>query len=591
MKRLASNGSAILRQHSLRFTSTTTSCFVPTRHSSLSAIHRGLRQSERVQYGATRPRRDSSENYGSRNRNDNRTNKALDGISSYRQESKLRKKLDRKQQEDELDDGGRQTRRKRFLDPTTSFGKSSLVYQLKHGALKDVVDPDQLQQPVRAAPRQRTEGDRRTGRRQYDQTTSKFDEAFQQRHPRRDTEPSDRAWGRKEGERRTTRRQYDQTTSNFDEAFQQRHRRDTERSDRGWGQAESSSSSSRPKMMPLAIKYTTAASQFLYGRSVVMAALEQSRRKLYNLYVYGGTNRIDSEYNTSMIRLAERQGVPVTIVPNEEQRLMDKMSMGRPHNGFVLETSPLPQLPIAGLGPLEETPFRLGFHIELAHQTREDEAINGLQTFIPRANNLTPRPLVLLLHEIVDPGNLGALLRTASYLGVDAVGITSRSSSTLTPVVLKSAAGAVEEITIFRVDSPTAFLEKSKEAGWKTYAAVAPPDRKLARMHGDKFVSIEAIEKSKPLDNHPCVLVLGNEGYGLPRQVKVAADYEVSVPRFIQSSCVDSLNVSVAAGLLCHAFVKEATTDAVKSSGKPVTAKVNEDEGAETPSRSQEQLF
>ena len=548
MKRLAANGSAIWRQP-LCFTSTSLSHFAPIRHSSLSAIHRGLRQSERVQYGAKRPSRDSSEDNGRRGRNDSRTNRALDGTSSYRQQSKLRKKLDRKQQEDDLEDGGRQTRRKRFLDPTTSFGKSSLVYQLKHGALKDEVDLNRLQQPVRPRQRQRADTGRQTQLRRHDQPTSNSDEAYQQRAPRRDKEPSDRE------------------------------------------SRQAASSSSRPKMMPMAIKYTTAASQFLYGRSVVKAALEQSRRKLYNLYVYGGTNRVDSGYNTTMIRLAERQGVPVTIVPNEEQRLMDKMSMGRPHNGFVLETSPLPQLPISGLGPLEETPSRLGFHVELAHQTREEEAINGLQTFIPRANNVTPRPLVLLLHEIVDPGNLGALLRTASYLGVDAIGITSRSSSTLTPVVLKSAAGAVEEVTIFKVDSPTTFLEKSKEAGWKTYAAVAPPERKLARMHGDKFVSIETIEKSKPLDNHPCVLVLGNEGYGLPRPVKVAADYEVSVPRFIQSSCVDSLNVSVAAGLLCHAFVKKTITDDIQASEEPVAAKVNQDHEVESPTKRHEQLF
>lgn len=357
-------------------------------------------------------------------------------------------------------------------------------------------------------------------------------------------------------------------------------------------ESQQATSTSRTKMMPMAIKYTTAASQFLYGRSVVKAALEQSRRKLYRLYVYGGTNRIDSAYNATMTRLAERQGVPVTVVPNEEQRLMDKMSMGRPHNGFVLETSPLPQMPIDGLGALEETPSRLGFHVEIGHQTREEETINGTRTFVPRANNVTPRPLVLLLHEILDPGNLGALLRTASYLGVDAVGITSRSSSTLTPVVLKSAAGAVEEITIFRVDSPTTFLEKSKAAGWKTYAAVAPPERKLAKKHGDKFVSIDAVEKSSPLDEHPCVLVLGNEGFGLPRPVKVAADYEVSVPRFIHNSCVDSLNVSVAAGLLCHAFVKGANKEpeAVKQS-EPVSTAVETGKAHDTPVKKDEQLF
>jgi 21S rRNA (GM2251-2'-O)-methyltransferase len=312
----------------------------------------------------------------------------------------------------------------------------------------------------------------------------------------------------------------------------------------------------------MTIKYTTAASQFLYGRSVVKAALEQGRRKLYNLYIYGGENRRDNKDNTFLSRLAEKQGVPITIVPTEEQRLMDKMSMGRPHNGFVLEASPLPQLPIRSLGKLEETPTRLGFHVELDFQTKEEEAINGTESFFRRANDVMPKPLVLLLNEIMDPGNLGGIIRTASYLGIDAVGITSRGSSTLTPVALKSAAGAVEEISLFTVDDPLRFIEDSSKAGWKTFAAVAPPDRKLVRKHGDKFISTDVIEANSPLNEHPCLLVLGNEGHGLPKPLKVAADYELSVPRFVQGSCIDSLNVSVAAGLLCHSFVKEPLVEA-----------------------------
>lgn len=307
--------------------------------------------------------------------------------------------------------------------------------------------------------------------------------------------------------------------------------------------------------MSMNIKYTTAASQFLYGKSVVKAALEQGRRKIYKLFIYGGENRKDSKDNAIITRLAERRGVPVTIIPNEDQRLMDKMSMGRPHNGFVLETSPLPRLPVKSLSRLEETPGKLGFHVELDYQSKEEESINGQDTFIPRKNDNAPKPFVLLLNEILDPGNLGGILRTASYLGVDAVGITNRSSSTLTPVVLKSAAGAVEEITIFSVDSPIGFIEDSKKAGWKTYAAVAPPDPKLMQRH-DKFISTADVEAEQPLASHPCILVLGNEGYGLSKPIKVAADYELSVPYFVRNSSVDSLNVSVAAGLLCHSFVR-----------------------------------
>ncbi|KAL6906969.1 hypothetical protein GGI43DRAFT_248011 [Trichoderma evansii] len=528
-----------------------------SRPASLSAIHRGVRRSERVQFGdrprdqdrpkdrewlkdqdrsrdrdwprdRDRPRdrdwprnrdrpgdRDSSFN----GRSGSLTRKALEGASSPRQQQKLRKKLGRKAFDEEEDESGKQTRRKRFLNPEFEYGKKSLVYQLKHGALKDQAAA-LVQEPVRPLPFQRLESS-----------------------PRRRIESSRPTTERSERPRPSVRSQIDRT-------------------DDFHGEVESPlPRERRNQMMSMNIKYTTAASQFLYGKSVVKAALEQGRRKLYKLFIYGGENRRESKDNAIITRLAERRGVPITIIPNEDQRLMDKMSMGRPHNGFVLETSPLPRLPVKSLSKLEETPGKLGFHVELDYQSKEEEEINGQDTFIPRKNDNAPKPFVLLLNEILDPGNLGGILRTASYLGVDAVGITNRSSSTLTPVVLKSAAGAVEEITIFSVDSPVSFIEESKKAGWKTYAAVAPPDSKLMQRH-DKFISTANVEAEQPLASHPCILILGNEGHGLSKPIKVAADYELSVPYFVRNSSVDSLNVSVAAGLLCHSFVRTPSVTA-----------------------------
>lgn len=517
-----------------------------SRPATLSAIHRGVRRSERVQFGDQYRDRDSS----GRGRSDGLTRRALDGAASPRQQQKLRKKLGRKAAEEEDEESGKETRRKRFLNPESDYGKKSLVYQLKHGAFKDQAAA-LVQEPVRPLPYQRLETSprRRTESPRYATERS-------ERPPYSDRRSERRSVGRSAGRSSDRPRPFDRR-----EPFGRREpfdRRETfDRRDDADGDVEAPQPRERRnQMMAMNIKYTTAASQFLYGKSVVKAALEQGRRKLYKLFIYGGENRKDSKDNAIITRLAERRGVPITIIPNEDQRLMDKMSMGRPHNGFVLETSPLPRLPVKSLGRLEETLGKLGFHVELDHQSKEEEDINGHDTFIPRKNNNAPKPFVLLLNEILDPGNLGGILRTASYLGVDAVGITNRSSSTLTPVVLKSAAGAVEEITIFSVDSPVSFIEESRKSGWKTYAAVAPPDPKLAQRHGDKFISTATVEMEQPLTSHPTILVLGNEGHGLSKPIKVAADYELSVPYSVQNSCVDSLNVSVAAGLLCHAFVR-----------------------------------
>lgn len=541
------------------------------RFASLSAIHRGLRRSERVQYGEVKPWAPSTRGRRDDKGSQSLTEKALEGAGSKRQQLRLIRKL--KKKEEEETGTGRKTRRKRFNDPDSEFGKKSLVYQMKHGSLQHLVS--KIDEPVR--PRPIRGGFRREPRYPRDDANmppaTRLDRPSSADFAKRfhgnveDTQPTEqpRAFRRGPTNSRSSRDGFN--------LFSRQRREDTNSS---FKMTMPAPRERLGKFMPMTIKYTTAASQFLYGKSVVKAALDQGRRKLYNLYIYGGENRQESKDNEIISSLAKMQGVPITIVPTEDQRLMDKMSQGRPHNGFVLETSPIPQLPITALGPLEENPSRLGFNVKLDHQSKEEEAVNGTESFIPRSSSVTAKPYVLLLNEILDPGNLGALLRTASYFGADAVGITNRNSAKLSPVVLKSAAGAVEEMTIFTVDSPVSFLEESRKAGWVSYAAVAAPDKKLAQKHGGKFISSSDVEHDQPLNEKPCILVLGNEGYGLSKDLKVAADYELSVPRFLQDSCIDSLNVSVAAGLLCHSFVKGQAKPRVKPSKKKTPSDTTE---------------
>ncbi|KAM3542107.1 hypothetical protein ARSEF1564_004994 [Beauveria bassiana] len=563
------------------------------------------------------------------------------GAASSRQQSKLRKKLTRKERErqKELEEGpGKQTRRKRFLNPDEDFGKRSLVYQLKYGELKNEVPIDSLRPHVRPRPIPRdddfraallndTRGAKKSRmaqasaspedgpRKKYqddcqiqgqgsnrqslsqdlsESSTGKFNIMdILASKPRQYSQHGDRDSAEHSG---GTRRWNEQQSGKDSRTRQRGNRRDSRRHSGGAPKGHKQQpgrdllegrftshrdsaerSGTARRMMPMTIKYTTAASQFLYGRSVVQAALEGGRRKVYNLYICGGAEtHADRLCEMQIAQLATRKGAKVTLVPPKEQRLMDKMSAGRPHNGFVLEASPIQQMPVMALGQVEDSEGGQRIRVTPGHQTREDEDINSATPFFARSSSRTPQPLVLLLHEILDPGNLGALIRTASYLGVDAVGITHRSSATLTPVALKSAAGGAEEVTLFTVSEPAEFLEQSRSAGWVAYAAVQPPGEKLARMHGDKFLSTDDIERRSPLIDKPCILVLGNEGHGLPRQVKVAADYELSVPRVVFEGCVDSLNVSVAGALLTHAFVKGAMTKETKTETETEKAKETE---------------
>jgi 21S rRNA (GM2251-2'-O)-methyltransferase len=310
--------------------------------------------------------------------------------------------------------------------------------------------------------------------------------------------------------------------------------------------------------LPLSIPYTTPASEFLYGTSVVEAALRSHRsprRKLYKLYVSTGENREHAERDAGIERLARKSGVEVVNADTSWLRLLDKMSGGRPHNGYILEASPLPRLPITSLGEIIAQDGKQGFLVSLDHQSREEAAINGTSNFIALPRDATAqrsgKPFVLLLDSILDPGNLGGIIRTASFLGATAIAISSRNSASFSPVVLKASAGASENITLFSVNKPAGFVVDSKAAGWKVYAAVAP-----SKNSSSTTASITTSELDNPLVHDPCILMLGSEGEGLRWNLRSKADVELAIQGSGYSGSVDSLNVSVAAGILCHSFLK-----------------------------------
>lgn len=507
------------------------------------------------------------------------------------------------------------TRRARFFDPDENFGKKSLVYQVKSGALQAEVKALQGKRHGEEDRGHRPDGfdifdtsNRHDGERglarQRDQSQS---------GPRRDRSLHDRAPA---STARTARRgsvtgRSDRTEWDFDDRGRRDRRdrgvrderQDTWRDDRPAERKPAfrdrdrddynrSPSDDTASEMPLSITYTTAASQFLYGRSVVEAALRSGRRRLYKLYVYNGPNRStahDGPGHGAIERLAQRKGVKVQLVDERWQRLLDKMSKGRPHNGYVLEASPLPQPPLTALGPFTEgtetakqegeeggegegqesrkTPLSRGpgFTVEVGYQSREDASINGASNFVSThkgGGNLdgpSHRPLVLVLDQVLDPGNLGAILRSASFLGVSAVVVSKHSSAALTAVALKASAGAAEEMALFSADAPATFLSRSREAGWAVYAAVPMPATPHGQMQAKSVLDLDGLEAADPLREKPCILVVGSEGEGLPRAIRREADVEVSIANRSGSRVVDSLNVSVAAGLLCASFLKEAT--------------------------------
>ncbi|KAH8685738.1 hypothetical protein BGZ60DRAFT_395943 [Tricladium varicosporioides] len=334
--------------------------------------------------------------------------------------------------------------------------------------------------------------------------------------------------------------------------------------------------------IPISIPYTTPASEFLYGTSVVEAALmskREPRRKLYKLYIYAGENRDKLNKDNDIEYMAKRKGIKISRVQEDGLRLLDKMSGGRPHNGYVLEASPLPKLPVTSLGPLKSEGNETGFGVALDYQTREEAEINGESNFVNIPYDRSGRkPMVLLLDGIQDPGNLGGIIRTAAFLGVSAVAISTRNSASFSPVVLKASAGASESVTLFSVNKSDRFIQESKLTGWKVFAAVAPsPGGKAST----KLKKLSTDSLADPLSHDPCILMLGSEGEGLRSNLRSKADVEVFIPGRGRRFNVDSLNVSVAAGILCSSFLGRSKTVRVISDDTSHEEVASEEENEE----------
>jgi 23S rRNA (guanosine2251-2'-O)-methyltransferase len=151
-------------------------------------------------------------------------------------------------------------------------------------------------------------------------------------------------------------------------------------------------------------------------------------------------------------------------------------------------------------------------------------------------------PLLVVLDELQDPQNLGAICRTAECVGADGVVIPERRSAEVTPAVCKASAGAVEHLAIARVRNVADFLGTAKQAGCWCYGAAA--DR-------------EAAEYLEPDYSGGCVLVIGAEGRGLRPRVAGACDLLVALPL---RGRVQSLNASAAAAALLYGILQRRKT-------------------------------
>lgn len=234
------------------------------------------------------------------------------------------------------------------------------------------------------------------------------------------------------------------------------------------------------------------------GRNAVSEAL-RSQRSINKILLQEGAH---GGSLGEIIALAKQKGVPVETVKAEK---LDKLAKGLRHQGVAALAAPI--------------------------------AFRTLDDVFARAAEKNEEPFILLLDELQDPQNVGALIRSADAAGVHGVLMPRRRSCPLNAVVAKISAGAVEYVPVVQIGNIAQTIEELKQLGcWVVGADMDGVDFYAANMSG------------------PIVLVIGAEGRGLGRLVKQKCDDVVSIP---MNGGVNSLNASAAGAVLMYEVVRQ----------------------------------
>lgn len=162
-----------------------------------------------------------------------------------------------------------------------------------------------------------------------------------------------------------------------------------------------------------------------------------------------------------------------------------------------------------------------------------------IDEILEKAKNMNQDPFLLILDEIEDPHNLGAIIRTAECAGVHGIIIPERRSARVNQTVYKSSAGAVEHMLIADVVNISKTIEELKNKGLWIYGA---------DLNGHDYHFNTSLKGA-------IGLVIGNEGKGISRLVKEKCDVLIKIPMYGQ---ISSLNASTSAAILIYEVVRQA---------------------------------
>lgn len=235
------------------------------------------------------------------------------------------------------------------------------------------------------------------------------------------------------------------------------------------------------------------------GRNAVIEALK-SDRTIEQLLIAKG----DTEGSVNLIiALAKEKHI---VIKEVDRKKLDSMSISKAHQGVIAIVTPYNYFQVSDI--------------------------------LKNAEEKNEKPFIVILDEIEDPHNFGAIIRSAEVCGAHGIIIPKRRNVGITPTVYKTSAGAVEHMKIAKVTNINSVIDELKEKGIWVYGA---------DMEGDNYCYQVDFSGA-------AALVIGSEGKGISKLTKSKCDVLTKIP---MKGNVNSLNASVAGGIMMYEVMKQ----------------------------------
>ena len=309
------------------------------------------------------------------------------------------------------------------------------------------------------------------------------------------------------------------------------------------------------------VEYRDSKKDYLYGMHSVQAALTYNFRKNLELLIDQNFKENIPDHVQKILDLAKTKETKLKYTSRDR---LDKITGGRPHNGVVLKSDIRDYIYINNFAYLENNKF------------------------IPKQEG----NLFILLDQIVDPQNFGSVIRSAVFLGADAILLNRKNRPPISATVCKVSSGASECVDLFAIKSLRPFLKEAGEKGWTVITTSIEKEADVQmRLDGGSHVNstnsnVKGNEQNESTEENPdktaedsvivpktvtlnelklsnksnVILVLGSEATGITSNLSGTVHYNLFIPPMLNPeetgkhpfTLIDSLNVGVSAGIIIN---------------------------------------